>query len=326
VFFIITQPRTTGTKPDPNCTRFASSSSSSFQEMGSAAAKSRKSLGLIFRVRLPFHSAALTPTSCYYSTLTYSSSTSKVNVVETPNQFFPSVRDQCKARAFRNLDHALHLFDTMLHMRPLPSIVDFNQLLGVIARMKHYSEVITLIKQMESSGISPNVYTMNVLINCFCHLKRVDFGFSVLARILKLGYQPDRITLNTLVKGLCLQGNLAGAVRLVVEMDMMIQKGIEPDTATYNSLIDGYCLQNKMDDAVKAFDMMVERGCLPDVISYSTLINGYCKNKRIDEAMRLFHEMSNKGMIHNVVTYSTLIGGFCRVERPHAAVELFCKM
>ena len=32
--------------------------------------------------------------------------------------------------------------DTLLHLRPFPSIVDFNQLLGAIARMKHYSIVI----------------------------------------------------------------------------------------------------------------------------------------------------------------------------------------
>ena len=56
---------------------------------------------------------------------------------------------------FKNLDHALGLFDTMLHMHHLPSIVDFTQLLGVIARMKHYSVVVTLIKQMESFGTLP---------------------------------------------------------------------------------------------------------------------------------------------------------------------------
>jgi len=115
-----------------------------------------------------------------------------------------SVRDHSKSGTFKNLDHALGLFDTMLHMHPLPSIVDFTQLLGAIARMKHYSVVITLIQRMESFGISPDVYTLNVLVNCYCHLNLVNFGFSVLATILKLGYQPNHITLTTLVKGLCL--------------------------------------------------------------------------------------------------------------------------
>ncbi len=223
----------------------------------------------------------------------------------------------------RNIDYALRVFNRMVEMHRLFSIEDFNDMLGRIARMKYYFEVITLIKQMESLGIAPSVDTLTILIYCFCHLKRVDFGFSVLARILKLGYKPNIITMNNLVKGLCIQGEFDGAVRLVDEMEKI---GYEPDLVSYNSLIDGYCLQNKIDDAVKVFNMMVEMGYSPCIISYNTLINGYCKNKRIDEAMRLFHEMSNKKIKPNVVTYSTLIGGFCRVGRPQTAVKLFRKM
>ena len=67
-----------------------------------------------------------------------------------------SVRDYCKSETFQNLDHALSLFDKMLHMHPLPSVVDFNHMFGSIARMKHYPVVITLIRDMESLGITPD--------------------------------------------------------------------------------------------------------------------------------------------------------------------------
>ena len=178
----------------------------SAEKMGTCVAnKSRNPLVFVtVRVRqlIPFH--------VLYSTITPSttSSSNGREYLEIPyqnrNQLLKSVRDHCKSQTFRNLDHALVLFDKMLHLIPLPSIVDFTQFFGAIARMKHYSVVITLIGQMESLGIAPNVYTLTVLINCFCHLNRVDFGFSVLARLLKLGYQPNLITLSTLVKGLCL--------------------------------------------------------------------------------------------------------------------------
>ena len=64
-----------------------------------------------------------------------------------------AIDDQCKSRSFRNVDHALELFDKMLRTHPLPSIGDFNHMLGGIVRMKHYSVVISLIKQIESFGI-----------------------------------------------------------------------------------------------------------------------------------------------------------------------------
>jgi hypothetical protein len=85
-----------------------------------ASGKSRKSLAFVFnhlviRVRVPFHAFT-------YSTINSGSRDNVQNPNQNRNQFLQSVRDQCKARAFRNVDHALHLFDKMLHMRPLPSI------------------------------------------------------------------------------------------------------------------------------------------------------------------------------------------------------------
>ena len=51
------------------------------------------------------------------------------------------------------------LFDTMLHMHPFPSFpCGFYSILGAIARMKHYSVVINLDRDMESSGIAPNIF------------------------------------------------------------------------------------------------------------------------------------------------------------------------
>ena len=179
---------------------------------------------------------------CYYSTLTTTTTiiTRRKNPhqKQNQNQFLQSVRDECKSGSLRNADHALDLFDTMLHMHPLPFIVDFNKLLAAIPRMKHYSLPISLIKRMESFGISPNVYTLTVLINCFCHLNRVDFGFSILATILKLGYHPNPVILTTLVKGLCLQGNIAGAGRLVEDME---KNGYQPNEFTCGTILNGLC-------------------------------------------------------------------------------------
>ena len=69
-------------------------------------------------------------------------------------------------------------------------------------------------------------------------MNRVNFGFFILATILKLGYQPTQPALNTLLKGLCLQGNVSGAVRLVEEME---NKGYQPDVITCG----GHTLQGR---------------------------------------------------------------------------------
>uniref|UniRef100_A0A2N9EWU3 ABC transporter family G domain-containing protein n=1 Tax=Fagus sylvatica TaxID=28930 RepID=A0A2N9EWU3_FAGSY len=267
-----------------------------------------------------------------------------------------SVRDVCKARAFKNLDHALDLFDKMLHLRPLPSIVDFNQLLGAIARMNHYSVVITLIREMESLGIAPDVPTMNVLINCFCHLNRVDFGFSVLARILKLGYQPNQLTLNTLINGLCLQGNIAAAVSLVDEMEA---KGYKPRKHRYGKMgavpvpgtswvriLPGYrCMrtpgvpvfaQKKKfpgtgqvrvgSGPAEPLDSLSHFLTLPATGDGSTLIGGFCQVGRPQAALELFHQMQAYGQHPNLQTYANLLDGLCKNNQIAEAMTLFQEM
>jgi hypothetical protein len=143
-------------------------------------AKSTNSLALFFNhychVRVSLHAPNFYYHYYYYrcfSSTSAKTTNSGRDIVESPNQFLKSVRDRCKSRSFRNLDDALAVFDRMLHMHPLPSIVDFNQLLGAIARMKHHSTVISLIKEMELSRFTPDACTLRVLTNCFCHLNRV---------------------------------------------------------------------------------------------------------------------------------------------------------
>ena len=70
---------------------------------------------LIIKVSLPFRAF----TSHYCSTIRENAKTPCQN----RNQLLKSVRDHSKTGTFKNLDHALGLFGTMLHMHPLPSVV-----------------------------------------------------------------------------------------------------------------------------------------------------------------------------------------------------------
>ena len=130
------------TKPTPNPTRFGVVETVCCHcEMG----KSTSSLlficnRLIIRVSLPFRAF----TSHFCSTIRENAKT----LNQKRNQFLNSMRDHCKSRTFKNLDHALGLFDTTLHMHPLPSIINFNRMLGAVARMElhcHYSNSMNII-------------------------------------------------------------------------------------------------------------------------------------------------------------------------------------
>ncbi|KAG6778997.1 hypothetical protein POTOM_015361 [Populus tomentosa] len=217
------------------------------------------------------------------------------------------------ASLFRNIDDALSSFNHMLHRKPLPCIIQFNKLLSAIVKMRqYYDAVISLSKQMELAGLSPNTYTLNMLINCFCQLQRIDLGFSVLAKGIKLGLQPTIVTFNTLTNGLCKVGKFSQAAEL---FDDMVARGCQPNVQTYNAIINGLCKIGETAAAARLFKKMEEAGCQPNVVTYSTLIDGLCKDRRVNEALDIFSHMKAKGISPDIFTYTSLIKGLCNSSR-----------
>ncbi|XP_010456672.1 PREDICTED: pentatricopeptide repeat-containing protein At1g12620-like [Camelina sativa] len=151
-------------------------------------------------------------------------------------------------------DDAVDLFQDMIRSRPLPAVIDFNRLFGVVARTKQYDLVLALSKQMELIGVAYDLYTLNIVINCFCRCRKVQFAYSVLGKVMKFGYESDTTTFNTLLNGLCLEGRVPEAVELV---DRMIEMGHRPDLITINTLVNGLCLNGKVSEAVVLIDRMV---------------------------------------------------------------------
>ncbi|KAF4376434.1 hypothetical protein G4B88_000122 [Cannabis sativa] len=139
-----------------------------------------------------------------------------------------------------NVEDALNMFDTMLHLRPLPSVVRFSQLFRKIVKLKYYSLVITFYNQIFSHGIVPDEYTLRFLINCFSHLKRICFGVSVL----------------TLRKFNQIWGTI----------DMLAEEGFKPDIIIYTTLLNGFSKVGKMNEAKEYFHGMNAEGFRPERI------------------------------------------------------------
>ncbi|KAL2924688.1 hypothetical protein RDABS01_019454 [Bienertia sinuspersici] len=108
--------------------------------------------------------------------------------VDDHQLFLESLREQCKL-GFTNTDHAFSLFNDVIFLRPLPNIIDFNQLLSAMCKIKPFppfSIVISLYRQLLLLGIRPDNFSLTIMANCYCRL--VDLGFSILASFIKLGY------------------------------------------------------------------------------------------------------------------------------------------
>ncbi|KAJ6858264.1 hypothetical protein NC652_040739 [Populus alba x Populus x berolinensis] len=260
--------------------------------------------------------SSLSSTNHYNSISSFTSSSSSRSRYKHKNDDASS--------SFRNIDDALASFNHMLHRKPLPCIIQFNKLLSAIVRMRqYYDAVISLSKQMELAGLSPNTCTLNILINCFCLMQHVDLGFSVLAKVIKLGLQPTIITFTTLINGLCKAGEFAQALEL---FDDMVARGCQPDVYTYTAIINGLCKNGETAAAAGLIKKMGEAGCQPDVVTYSTLIDSLCKDRLVNDALDIFSYMKAKGIFPTVVSYTSLIQGLCSFSRWKEASAMLNEM
>ncbi|XP_004296324.1 PREDICTED: pentatricopeptide repeat-containing protein At1g12300, mitochondrial-like [Fragaria vesca subsp. vesca] len=174
-----------------------------------------------------------------------------------------------------DVDDALKVFDEMLHSRPLPPVIPFNQILTQLVKFKQYSAVIALSRKIGLIGIAPDYYTLAILINCYCHLNRLLFGLSVLGQFFKLGLQPNVITFNTLINGFVLDNQVQEAARF---FNKMRKAGhCKPDVFTFNTLIKGSSKTGNNSAAMQLLSKMEENGYMPDIVSYNTVIDGLCK-------------------------------------------------
>ncbi|XP_058106457.1 pentatricopeptide repeat-containing protein At3g22470, mitochondrial-like [Magnolia sinica] len=290
------------------------------------------------------------------------------NKIPTPTKFNNLVNDlsnSIRAGAFVRLEDVVGLFDRMLRSQPLPSVQTFNHLLATVARMRHYSTVISFHREMNWLGIPSDIYTRNILLNCFCHLNGVGFGFAVLSNILKRGHEPDAATLATFRLGylstvfasrgimewrLGCSGNWR-RVRVNVGLTLwfiprsstvyakmgsqrrplnlfleMVGKGIRPNVFTYSSLIHGLCNLGQWKEAMILFEEMLDGGISPDVTTFSILVNALCKEGMIKEAHGLLELMTQRGEEPNVITYNALMNGYCFTNQMDAALKIFDNM
>ncbi|MED6227505.1 hypothetical protein PIB30_114217, partial [Stylosanthes scabra] len=110
------------------------------------------------------------------------------------------------------VDDAVASFITLLNKPHLPSLIQFNNILGSLVQLKQYPTAVSLFAQMDFRAITPDLCTLNILINCFCHLGLMDSAFSALTKIIKFGHQFDVITLTTLMKGFCMDNKVREAL------------------------------------------------------------------------------------------------------------------
>ena len=198
-----------------------------------------------------------------------------------------TIRTRCESRDI-SVTEALGFFNSMVDMRPIPSVRSFNRLFGAMSKMNQFSTVVSMYSHLlrfRSSHFHPNVVTLTIIIKCLCRSNNAKSGLCVFATMLKTGIRYDCHTLSTLLDGLCKAGEARNAHQLFEKM--LGNGGVKPNVYCFAVLIDGLCKENFIDDALGLFRDMIDSGITPNAVCYNTIIHEICKAGRREEAKKL---------------------------------------
>ncbi|KAK4363677.1 hypothetical protein RND71_018918 [Anisodus tanguticus] len=183
----------------------------------------------------------------------------------------------------------------MVRRNPLPHVVSFSKLFKTTLNMKHYSDVISLFREMRILGIPIDGYILCSVIYSYCLMHRADYGFSVLPIYLKSGIPCDVVTFNTLIRGIFAENKVKDAVELFKKL--VREKICEPNEVMYGTVMNGLSKRGHTEKTLSLLRLMEQRNTKPDIYIYSIVIDALCKDRNLDIAINLLNEMNRKEFI-----------------------------
>lgn len=247
---------------------------------------------------------------------------------------------------------ALKLAYKMKHVKLFPSIGVCNSLLKALLQMDQMDLAWDFLEEMQSQGISLNVYIISLFIHKYCVKGDLASAWKLLVAMQQHGISPDIVAYTMLIDSLCKMALMEEAISLLFKLSLMgisidsvsvssvidclckvgqMEKALNileifslpPNIYVYNSFISKFCNDNNMAAASSTLHEMSELGLFPDCFIYTTVMSGYCKIRDVNMALSFLAKMLKRGIEPSVTTYTTLIDYSCRSGELHIAENLF---
>jgi len=188
-------------------------------------------------------------------------------------------------------------------------------------------EAVRLFKEMEDTGINPDIITFNTIINICGTAGEVDRAWQYVQRMSNLGISCNEFTLSTMLK--CLSKSPHSTLEDLFSLfdEMTSKYCIKPNIAAYNILADR-CQKEKQYELANSIltTKIAEAGIRPDVHSYNIILKGQCSSKSVSSALTCYENLLKAGLQPDQVTFNTLIDALARAEELEKALDYIEQM
>ncbi|KAF3327978.1 pentatricopeptide repeat-containing protein [Carex littledalei] len=172
------------------------------------------------------------------------------------------------------------------------SDLSLSALLSAYVHSGRYDELKSTFEEAASKfNITPGLFAHNILLNGLCENGEIEDARKVLGEMSKRENdrpEPNIISYNTVLCG-CLK---QGEDRLFDEILKEIEdRNLVPNVVTFNCRIARFCNIGESFKAEQLLDVMCSQGIQPSVRTFYNLIHGYCKENKVNLAVKMFQKM-----------------------------------
>ncbi|CAN6457328.1 unnamed protein product [Victoria cruziana] len=202
---------------------------------------------------------------------------------------------------------------------PIRTLVSYSALVAGYARAGRADAAESLLMEMRTEGIEPNVVTWNGLITGHAQSGYVLKAVTVFVDMLNEGFKPDGSSVSCVLPA---AGHLD---RVMVGKQIhacAIIHGLVWDVCVVSALVDMYGKCRCIEDMLAVFDEMSHK----DVGLYNALVSGFSRNGLVDDALLVFREMKNQGLEPNVISWTSTVACCSQNGKDLEALELFREM
>lgn len=146
------------------------------------------------------------------------------------------------------LDSAFKLLDHMKNdLKIRPDEITYNTLLDGCARQGLYDRGLTVLKEMEDSGLRPSNFTLSVLVKLASRGGKLEQAFGIFEEISqKYRIRPNVHVYSALVQSCVMNGDIPRSLEV---LERMVRERVFPDVRTYTLLLRGCISSSAADDA-----------------------------------------------------------------------------
>ncbi|KAL4626484.1 hypothetical protein ACB092_05G099600 [Castanea dentata] len=195
------------------------------------------------------------------------------------------------------VDLARKYFDQM----PERDYVSWTAMIDGYLRVNRFKEALALFREMQTSNIKPDEFTMVSVLTACAHLGALELGEWIKTYIDKNKIKNDVYVGNALIDMYFKCGSVEKAQRIFKEMPRI-------DKFTWTAMILGLAINGQGEEALDMFSKMLKASIAPDDITYIGVLCACTHTGMVDMGRKFFIDMTSKhGIEPNVAHYGCMV-------------------